>query len=102
MFGAGHPISREIDGLLKVSCAGLCRCGNVAAILELDEHLNKSFKVWHRQLSSTTLVASTCVTCTMQECGQQSTCESFAQVFEAAPQDVRGIPAKRPTPEYFL
>ncbi len=22
-----------------------CRCGNVAAILELDEHLNKSFKV---------------------------------------------------------
>ena len=24
-----------------------CRCGNVAAILELDEHLNKSFKVSH-------------------------------------------------------
>jgi len=23
----------------------VCRCGNVAAILELDEHLNKSFKV---------------------------------------------------------
>ena len=23
----------------------MCRCGNVAAILELDEHLNKSFKV---------------------------------------------------------
>lgn len=22
----------------------LCRCGNVAAILELDEHLNKNFK----------------------------------------------------------
>lgn len=25
-----------------ISC---CRCGNVAAILELDEHLNKSFMV---------------------------------------------------------
>jgi hypothetical protein len=22
-----------------------CRCGNIAAILELDEHLNKNFKV---------------------------------------------------------
>eukprot|EP01087_Luapelamoeba_hula_P024466 TRINITY_DN9322_c0_g1_i1.p1 TRINITY_DN9322_c0_g1~~TRINITY_DN9322_c0_g1_i1.p1 ORF type:complete len:308 (+),score=25.44 TRINITY_DN9322_c0_g1_i1:62-985(+) len=43
------------------------RCGNVAAILELDEHLNRNFKI-----------------------------------FEAAPQDVRGIPAKQPTPDYFL
>ena len=37
------------------------RCGNVAAILELDEHLNKNYKI-----------------------------------FEAAPQDARGVPAKRP------
>ena len=43
------------------------RCGNVAAILELDEHLNKNFKI-----------------------------------FEAAPQDARGVPAKKPAPDYFL
>lgn len=43
------------------------RCGNVAGILELDEHLNKSFKI-----------------------------------FEAAPQEVRGVPAKKPIPDYFL
>ena len=41
--------------------------GNVASILELDEHLNKSFKV-----------------------------------FEAAPQEARGTPAKAPMPDYFL
>jgi serine/threonine-protein phosphatase 4 catalytic subunit len=43
------------------------RCGNVAAILELDEHLGRQFKI-----------------------------------FEAAPVENRGVPAKRPTPEYFL
>eukprot|EP01116_Phalansterium_solitarium_P008709 TRINITY_DN2266_c0_g3_i2.p1 TRINITY_DN2266_c0_g3~~TRINITY_DN2266_c0_g3_i2.p1 ORF type:complete len:312 (+),score=64.09 TRINITY_DN2266_c0_g3_i2:209-1144(+) len=43
------------------------RCGNVAAILELDEHLNRNFKI-----------------------------------FEAAPQDSRGIPSKQPAPDYFL
>lgn len=43
------------------------RCGNVAAILELDEHLERSFKI-----------------------------------FEAAPQEFRGTPAKRPAPDYFL
>lgn len=43
------------------------RCGNVAAILELDEHLTKTFKV-----------------------------------FDAAPQEARGVEAKRPVPDYFL
>lgn len=43
------------------------RCGNVAAILELDEHLNKNF-----------------------------------QIFEAAPEEARVVPAKKPDPEYFL
>jgi len=43
------------------------RCGNVAAILELDEHRNSNFKI-----------------------------------FEAAPQEARGIPAKKPAPDYFL
>jgi len=43
------------------------RCGNVAAILELDEHLNQNFKI-----------------------------------FEAAPQETRGVPAKRAVADYFL
>jgi serine/threonine-protein phosphatase 4 catalytic subunit len=45
----------------------LNRCGNVAAILELDENLNKKFTV-----------------------------------FEAAPQEARGVPSKKPAPDYFL
>jgi len=43
------------------------RCGNVAAILELDEHLSREFII-----------------------------------FEAAPQESRGVPAKKPQPDYFL
>lgn len=43
------------------------RCGNVAAILQLDENLKKNFAI-----------------------------------FEAAPQESRGAPAKKPAPEYFL
>jgi serine/threonine-protein phosphatase 4 catalytic subunit len=43
------------------------RCGNVAAILELDETLTRGFTI-----------------------------------FEAAPQEVRGVPAKKPVPDYFL
>ncbi len=34
----------------RVPCPGVrCRCGNVAAILELDEHLGKNFKVRRAQ-----------------------------------------------------
>jgi len=43
------------------------RCGNVAAILELDELNERNYKV-----------------------------------FSAAPQEARGVPAKKPAPEYFL
>jgi len=43
------------------------RCGNVAAIMEVDENLKKGFKI-----------------------------------FEAAPQEIRGVPAKRAAPDYFL
>ena len=43
------------------------RCGNVAAILELDEHTDRQFKI-----------------------------------FDAAPQDSRGAPAKKAQAEYFL
>jgi serine/threonine-protein phosphatase 4 catalytic subunit len=43
------------------------RCGNAAAVLELDENLNKVFKK-----------------------------------FNAAPEDFKGPPSKKPLPEYFL
>uniref|UniRef100_A0A0G4FV29 Serine/threonine-protein phosphatase n=1 Tax=Chromera velia CCMP2878 TaxID=1169474 RepID=A0A0G4FV29_9ALVE len=43
------------------------RCGNIAAVLEFDEHLNQQFKT-----------------------------------FDAAPAEVRGVPAKKPAPDYFL
>ena len=42
-------------------------CGNVAAILELDDDLGRNF-----------------------------------QIFEAAAQELRGVPQKSPVPEYFL
>jgi len=43
------------------------RCGNVAAIMEVDENMQQSFKI-----------------------------------FEAAPAEARGVPAKQPQPTYFL
>eukprot|EP01091_Cochliopodium_minus_P017248 TRINITY_DN66_c0_g1_i2.p1 TRINITY_DN66_c0_g1~~TRINITY_DN66_c0_g1_i2.p1 ORF type:complete len:306 (+),score=73.59 TRINITY_DN66_c0_g1_i2:98-1015(+) len=43
------------------------RCGNVAAIMEVDDNLKKNYKI-----------------------------------FEAAPQELRGVPTKRATPDYFL
>jgi len=57
------------DQLVTVwSAPNYCyRCGNVAAILEMDEHLGKNFKV-----------------------------------FEAAPQEVRGVQSKKAAPDYFL
>lgn len=57
------------DQLVTVwSAPNYCyRCGNVAAILEFDENLNKNYKV-----------------------------------FDSAPQEKRGIPAKQPAPDYFL
>jgi serine/threonine-protein phosphatase 4 catalytic subunit len=57
------------DQLVTVwSAPNYCyRCGNIAAILELDEHLNKNFKT-----------------------------------FNAAPAEVRGVPARKAPVEYFL
>ena len=57
------------DQLVTVwSAPNYCyRCGNVAAILELDENLTPNYKK-----------------------------------FEAATHDTRGVPSKKPAPEYFL
>ena len=53
------------------------RCGNVASIMEVDSQLHCEFKV-----------------------GQRG--ESEAKIFEAAPASERGIPSKKPPPDYFL
>ena len=57
------------DTLVTVwSAPNYCyRCGNVAAIMELDEHLNPKYTR-----------------------------------FQAATNETRGVPAKKPAPEYFL
>jgi len=57
------------DTLVTVwSAPNYCyRCGNVAAILKLDENLNQEYKI-----------------------------------FQAAPHDIRSIPAKQPVADYFL
>eukprot|EP00594_Rhizosolenia_setigera_P010271 CAMPEP_0178970806 /NCGR_PEP_ID=MMETSP0789-20121207/19822_1 /TAXON_ID=3005 /ORGANISM="Rhizosolenia setigera, Strain CCMP 1694" /LENGTH=369 /DNA_ID=CAMNT_0020657503 /DNA_START=191 /DNA_END=1300 /DNA_ORIENTATION=- len=64
----GHRSMFQSSLVTVWSAPNYCyRCGNVAAILELDENLEKSFKI-----------------------------------FEAAPQEARGVPLKNPTPDYFL
>ena len=55
------------ESMRLISLCLSCRCGNVAAILELDEHLQRDFTI-----------------------------------FEAAPQETRGVPSKKPQPDYFL
>jgi serine/threonine-protein phosphatase 4 catalytic subunit len=65
----GGKAGQSADSLVTVwSAPNYCyRCGNVAAILELDEHLDQHFKI-----------------------------------FEAAPQESRGVPSRSPAPDYFL
>jgi serine/threonine-protein phosphatase 4 catalytic subunit len=61
------------------------RCGNVASLLELNEDLRQEYKGMS-ELTVKILVG-----------------ESLYLVFEAAPQDARTIPQKRPLMhEYFL
>ena len=93
----------------------------MAAILELDDGNQKNFKVgvW-------VTCAMLCTLCTMCRscalCAAPGICQlcvsaeppsanpaappplrSFpTQVFEAAPQEARGVPAKKAAPDYFL
>ena len=41
----------------------VCRCGNVAAILELDEHLQKNFTIFEAAPQVTPLYTLTLVSC---------------------------------------
>lgn len=60
-------LTAEFTPRVYTVCLCTIRCGNVAAILELDEHLQREFII-----------------------------------FEAAPQETRGIPSKKPVADYFL
>ncbi|KAL6196250.1 hypothetical protein ACLB2K_031865 [Fragaria x ananassa] len=69
------------------------RCGNVAAILELDENLNKQFRVFDAAPqvnvpSGQTLPGLVPLYLTLKDCGKM--------------QESRGTPAKKPAPDYFL
>lgn len=66
------------------------RCGNVAAILELGEERNSGGG------SSVPWSASDRTTIVRPGPGRRY------RVFEAAPQDSRGMPAKKPVADYFL
>jgi len=67
--GRPDPGQDKVGLLVTVwSAPNYCyRCGNVASILELDEHLQRNYKI-----------------------------------FEAAPQETRGVTQKKPQPDYFL
>ncbi len=69
------------DTVLTVwSAPNYCyRCGNVAAILELDETLNKDFTIFE---AAPQVSHSSRVECRLQE--------------------NRGAPSKKPQPDYFL
>lgn len=66
---------------------GCLSAGNVASILELDERCERRFKV-------RTVLGLPAV--------PLMTAHPSTQIFEAAPQDARGAPAKAPMPDYFL
>ncbi len=56
------------------------RCGNVAAILELDENLQKDFTIFE---------------------AAPQVCFGFHSLFNFS-QEARGVPSKKPVPDYFL
>jgi serine/threonine-protein phosphatase 4 catalytic subunit len=70
----GYKLMFEDTIVTVWSAPNYCyRCGNVAAILELDEHLGKNYKIFDAAPKVTWLI-----------------------------QEVRGIPSKKPIPDYFL
>jgi serine/threonine-protein phosphatase 4 catalytic subunit len=96
----GSKAGQSVDSLVTVwSAPNYCyRCGNVAAILELDEHLDQHFKVrLLRLLSQTNLEWTATCNCLRWYCLLVG-----VQIFEAAPQESRGVPSRSPAPDYFL
>jgi len=71
-----------------------CRCGNVAAILELDENLDKQFRVFEAAphvciyYSNDLLFFLVMITLLVEH--------------DNLLQESRGVPSKKPAPDYFL
>ena len=80
------------------------RCGNVAAILELDEHLDQHFKVrrWKYILPLTQCTYFSYFTYFFFYSHHFISFFCILQIFEAAPQESRGVPSRNPAPDYFL
>ena len=84
------------------------RCGNVAAILELGEE-GSSLQTRNGEAASRALPASAVGPGAVQRGSRlgdalplRSRPGRRYRVFEAAPQDARGMPAKKPVADYFL
>lgn len=92
------------------------RCGNVAAILELDEVGGRGsarlpcvaffchvFPTnWPPRLTIQPPHTYIIHTPNTQPTNYEQRCEQSFKIFEAAPQDQRGVPSKNPAPDYFL
>jgi hypothetical protein len=74
------------------------RCGNVAAILELGEDGNQSAVA----RSNGDIGRRESLMDVFSSGGKISGPGRRYRVFEAAPQDSRGMPAKKPVADYFL
>lgn len=73
------------------------RCGNVAAILELGEDMS-----WGGTISRSNGDAGRRLEAAPERGEVRSGPGRRYRVFEAAPQDPRGMPAKKPVADYFL
>ena len=72
------------------------RCGNVAAILELDEDTSNGGTVARSNGDAGRSLGGIAGRRTIAGPGRRY------RVFDAAPQDTRGMPAKKPVADYFL
>ena len=79
------------------------RCGNVAAILELDENLNKEFRVFEAapQVGALINASMGLVFCLCYHLLSFSLL-SHALNNNGKMQEARGAPARKPPPDYFL
>ncbi|RWW63565.1 hypothetical protein BHE74_00029251 [Ensete ventricosum] len=91
----GNHESRQITQVKDLKSKNIfdyLRCGNVAAILQLDEGLNKQFRVFEA-------APHVCI----ENILFSSKIVAVLMLLTCIPmQEPRGIPSKKPPPDYFL